>query len=561
MLTRKDRREESAMETFINAFIDAYFTSMRAEQFTFLDEVYRTFAIRTRELSEIMTVDLNYLDEYSIVRSDIYKMLFDKSKLAAELSYRMIPESFNRMNEVANNLLEKSESLAAAITVCDDLVKALEGSLKRKVSLNSIKDELLHYDTVGSETLLMEGSLSIDKRAGVATLGVTGYIPVDFKIVDAVSDVARGSMTIPNEGDETWDNITNGYFTSRTFSTFPFLESDSTMDIQRMKDQDMETSYLIEYNSKSDRESMSMNIELSFNLGRVDIVNLVIDPGDNNAVSTSSVILPSLTKVTSRMAGETEDITTMATNNIIELKGTSAGAVEAEITHKRPDVFPIGSFYIAKKNIDGLNLVLTAERPQEIYYPEKEVRDVSGNLLHRFNYFETLVLNRYESPLGHINPRIFYTDAEVAEMSEIADTGHTVEDRRRALYRYFIGVKEIQLLRMTYMTTGEAITTNLNSSGRNIAGVELYVNEYIPEGSEMMYQLSTDRVEWHDISPQGRAKSEGIPRRLIFKGLDVEAGDKEIPVDTKTIYLKVKMTGDGTESPALKAYAVRIKLI
>jgi hypothetical protein len=328
-----------------------------------------------------------------------------------------------------------------------------------------------------------------------------------------------------------------------------------------MKDQDMETSYLIEYNSKSDRESMSMNIELSFDVGRVDIMNLVIDPGDYNSVSTSSVILPSLTKVTSRSEGETEDVTDMATNNIIELKGTSAGAIEAEITHKRPDVFPIGSFYLAKSNIDGLNISLTAERPQEVYYPEKEVRDVSGNLLHRFNYFETLVLNKYEPPLGHINPRVFYTDSEIAEMNEVAETGHTVEDRRRILYRYFVGVKEIELLRMAYMTEGETVTTNLNSSGNNIAGVDLYVNEYLPEGSDVMYQLSTDRVEWHDISPQGRAESGDMPRRLVFKGLDVEAGDKEIPIDTKTIYLKVKMTGDGTESPALKAYAVRIKLI
>ena len=271
--------------------------------------------------------------------------------------------------------------------------------------------------------------------------------------------------------------------------------------------------------------------------------------------------MPSLTKVTSRAEGETEDITDMATNNIIELKGTSAGAIEAEITHKRPDVFPIGSFYLAKKDIDGLNIVLTAERPQEIYYPEKEVRDVSGNLLHRFNYFETLVLNRYEPPIGHVNPKIFYTDSEIAEMSEISETGHTVEDTRKILYRYFIGVKEIELLRMTYMTMGEAITTNLNDSDKYIAGVELYVNEYVPEGSEIMYQFSTNRVEWYDISPQGRAESEDLPRRLVFKGLDVISGDKEIPVDTKTIYLKVKMTGDGTESPALKAYAVRIKLI
>ena len=196
MLTRKDRREESAMEVFINAFVDAYFTNMRADQFTFLDEVYRTFAIRTSEISEIMTVDLDYIDNYTIVKSDVYRMMFDKARLAADLSYRMIPESFDRMNEVANNLLEKSESLAAAITVCDDLVKALEGSLKRKVSVNSIKDELLYYDTIGSETLLMEGSLSVDRRAGVATLGVTGTVPVDFTIVDAVSNAVIFSTWI-----------------------------------------------------------------------------------------------------------------------------------------------------------------------------------------------------------------------------------------------------------------------------------------------------------------------------------------------------------------------------
>ena len=561
MLTRKDRRQELAMETFISAFTNAYFTNMDSGQFAFLDEIYRSFAQRTNELREIMEVDLDYLDDYTIVRSDVYLMMFNKARLAADLSYRMIPESFERLNTVANNLLEMSEALTSSLTVCDDMVKALEGNLKRKVSVNSIKDELLHYDTIGTETSLMEGSLSVDKRAGAITLGVLGTESVTFSINSVAVDRSKGTMDIPEIGDKTWDNIDNGYFTSRTFSTYPLLENTDTRDVQRMKDQDMETSYLVEYNTNSDRESLSMNIELSFNIGRVDVMNIVVDPGDYNSVSTSSVILPSLTKVTSRHNGDTEDITDMATNNIIELRGTSAGSTEAEITHKRPDVFPIGSFYLAKKDINGLNIVLTADKPQEIYYPEKEVRDVSGNLLHGFNYFETLVLNKYEPPSGYMNPRLFYSNSEVAEMNRIVETGHTVEDTRKSLFRYFVGIKEIELLRLTYLTIGEAVTNNLNSSGRTIAGVELYVNEYIPEGSTITYQLSTNRIEWYDVSPQGRADSGSTPRRLIFGGLEVEAGDKEIPITTETIYLKVKMTGDGTESPVLKAYAVRIKLI
>jgi hypothetical protein len=561
MLTRRERREELAMEEFINAFIDAYFNNLEVGTFTFLDEIYRIFAVRIAELREVMKVKLSYPDEHSIVRSDLYSTLFEKAKLAADLSYRMIPEAFERIGQVANNLIERSESLTAQLTVCDDIVKALEGSLKKKVSITSVKNEILVYDTIGTDTKIIEGDLSVDRRAGVVVLGIKDTTEIDFSIEEVKYDKPKGTMKAPKVGDMTWDNIENGYFTSRSFSSAPLLESERTMDIKRMVDNDFETSYLVEYNTTSDRDALNMNLELSFDLGRVDILSIVVDPGDYESVTTSSVVLPSLTKIITRGERTTEDITDIVTDNIVEMKGTSAGTVEAEITHKRPDIYPIGSFFLCRNSIDRLSIVLSSEKPQEIFYPEKVVRDVSGNLLHRFNYFETLVLNRYEPLVGHLNPREFYTAAELAEMNEISNVGHTVLDKKRNLFRYFIGVKELRLLRATYKTEGECTTANLNDTNKKVAGVELYVNERIPKETSIIYSISINRVNWHEIAPQGRVDSGGAPRRIVFHGFEATIGDKLVDLEAESMYLKINMTGTGSESPVINAYALRIKLL
>lgn len=561
MITRKERATRSATERFVDTFVTTYFSNLSSDQFTYLDGVYRTIANRIAQLRDVRDIQLNYLDDYSIVKKDIYETLFNKSLLLADLNYRMIPEVFSDLNRIYNNVIEGAENLSKQITVAEDIVKTLEGSLKQKVSLSSIKNEVLIYDTIGSSTYVAEGTLAKDKRAGLVTLGInkTEYIP--FKIKNVIVNKDKGTMSRPLIGDLTWDNIKNGYFTSRSFSDSPLFENSSTSDINRMSDQNMETSYLIEYNSDDDREELKMGIELEFDTGRIDMINVVVDPSDMVSVMTSSVILPKMTRILTHSKEDVEDVTSKSMDNAIEANGYVLGETETDISHKRPDIYPTGSFFISTNNISSLTMELTSDEPQEIFYPEKIIKDGSGNTLHKFNYFETLVLNKYQPPLEYVGPTEFYTPQEITELGEIEATGNDIHDERNHIFRYFIGIKEIQLLRLTYASEGSIITADLNTSGKKIAGADLFVNEYVPDGTEIYYYYSADTVDWFEIAPGSRVNIGDLPRRIVFQGFDVLRGDLLISTVTTSLFLKIEMKGTGDITPVLKSYAARIKLM
>lgn len=561
MITRKERATRSATERFVDTFVTTYFSNLSSDQFTYLDGVYRTIANRIAQLRDVRDIKLNYLDDYSIVKKDIYETLFNKSLLLADLNYRMIPEVFSDLNRIYNNVIEGAENLSKQITVAEDIVKTLEGSLKQKVSISSIKNEVLIYDTIGSSTYVSEGTLAKDKRAGLVTLGInkTEYIP--FKIKNVIVNKDKGTMSRPLIGDLTWDNINNGYFTSRSFSDSPLFENSSTSDINRMSDQNMETSYLVEYNSDDDREELKMGIELEFDTGRIDMINVVVDPSDMVSVMTSSVILPKMTRILTHGKEDVEDVTSKSMDNTIEANGYVLGETETDISHKRPDIYPTGSFFISTNDISSLTMELTSDEPQEIFYPEKIIKDGSGNILHKFNYFETLVLNKYQPPLEYVGPTEFYTPQEITELGEIEATGSDIHDERNHIFRYFIGIKEIQLLRLTYASEGSIITADLNTSGKKIAGADLFVNEYVPEGTEIHYYYSADTVDWFEIAPGSRVDIGDLPRRIVFQGFDVLRGDLLIPTVTTSLFLKIEMKGTGDITPVLKSYAARIKLM
>lgn len=562
MLTRRDIGKKSVIEKFVDNFISTYFGNLSINQFTYLDEIYRVLASRLSELGRLGSIDINYPDDYTIVKSVLYKKLFNDARLIASVAYNIIPETYEQCNSVINNIVEQAESISLQLNTCKTMVDTIEGTLKRKLSITSIKDEILQYDTISVNTFLQPGDLTIDKRAGYLTLGIANGIEIPFKIKNIEYNRTKGIRLSPKIGGFTWDFITNGYFTSRTFSSSPLFENEYTKDHNRMLDGDLETSYMVEYNSDDNRESMKINLDIEVEKGRVDLINIVADPGDNTSVITSSVVLPKINRLLIEKDDKIQiDKTEDALNNIINLNNISVGEIEGGIRHTAPDIYPTGSFIISENNINKINIEFVCDKPQEVSYPEKIVKDITGNTLHRFNYFETLVLDKYTPPVTHIDPKEYYTISEISELHDIMESGYNSYNENQSLYRYFIGIKELQLLRFNYHSKGNVKTHNLNSSGKRIAAVDLFVNEIIYEGTEIHYYFSTNTVDWNEISPQGRVNNLDLPKRIVFEGFETISTDLLLSEKPVKIYLMIEMNGTGGITPILKAYAVRIKFI
>ena len=129
------------------------------------------------------------------------------------------------------------------------------------------------------------------------------------------------------------------------------------------------------------------------------------------------------------------------------------------------------------------------------------------------------------------------------------------------MFRYFIGIKEIKLHGFSFTTEGEAITYNLNDSGKELASVDIHVNETVPEGTAIQYFFSTDRTEWIEVVPTSRHDVGELPRRVVFNGFEAVAGDMVVDQTTDKIFLRILMTSSTASTPVLKSYAVRLKLL
>jgi len=564
MISRKEQYKRSVLETFITTYLTKYIAGITPDQLTYVDEIYQILANRIGQMSRFNTVRFWPIDQWDHVTSKYYQTFIGDTRRVSEFVFQALPELYAEMEALANQVIDISEGLAKRIAGCDVVAKAAEGVLKRKATLTSIKDEIIAYDTISDQTLVVDGTLAIDRRSGSITLGVDSEQPIVYTIKDIRVDKPKGEIKWNNIkiGDPTWRNITNGYFTSRTFGDSPLFESTETADPSRMVDGDLETSFMIEYNSFAE-ESLAVTYELECSPIRVDALELTFDPSDGTRSLGNALPLPELTMLKFRLAdGKIVDMTDMVTNNIITIKGSPVGKREGFIEHHAPDPFPVGSFLTNVPQVVGVLITLRVNAPQETSYIEKVVRDEQSTDIKQFNYFETLVLNKYDPPAGYYDPRGVYSARDLAELASQLYSNLYLMDKHIPLNRYAIVIKELKLLQRSYISTGEAFTKDLNATKRKIAGMDLFVNEVIPGQCAIKYYVSPDRNTWYEIVPQTRADSQNLPRRILLSADVLPEHDDVVALcETSSIYMKIEMIGTGQKTPILKSYAARIKLI
>jgi len=484
--------------------------------------------------------------------------------MLSEISYPEAIDSYGKTAEAENRILGSVETIAKQVTLCKEMMTHVETSLKRKGSLSSIKDEDIKYDTFGDATLFKDGDLRRDVRSGTLTLGIRSVKDVDYQITSVKVNVPRGSRKTPKVGGKTWDFIENGYFHTRSLGLTPLFETEEYTDPGRLSDGRMETNYMVEYNtfSKMDKPGMSVAFELQPSAA-VNFAQIIASPADTMDAKTINPMHPHLNAFSILSGSDEISYLNLLTDNRITVKNRVIGQYEKEIQRHRGDAFPTMD-YTFPVTTPGttLRIELVSSKPQQISYPELVILDPEERELKRYNYFETLALLGYEAPEGHFNPRDVYTNREFTDMASVVYSSFNTRTERIGISRYYIGLKEIVLRRVAFESEGTITSRDLNTSRKSIAGVDIYVNEYIPDECAIKYFLSTGDDKWYEIAPSGDTKrAMTIPRRFVYGELIPKTGDKKFNTVPTNLYMRIKMTGSGISTPILKSVAVRIKLI
>ena len=578
MLSRKEKMVRTFAETYIRNKVRDTILNISSDDILFVDEIYRIISERLMQLSTNGIVSIDFIDAYTSVSSKYYSDIARDIKEIVEFNSNNINDIYVGLQKIADTVMSNSENIVNNIAVCEKLADKVEGNVRRKLSMSSIKDEILVYDSILSDDNIKTGTLAVDYIGGYITLYPASREPVLYNIKDIKISKDKGKISNPVDATISFDYITNGYFNSRIFSKDPLFEVEYDTKLDYIYDGDLETSYLVEYNSITANDSLTLTIILEPYLryakanktARVDQIMLYLDPGNKISVENSDNILPKITNISVDKINKTK----MVLDNTINIKNTSIGTVERGFQSKPPAVFPTGSYFISEEDVEQIKISITSDKAQNIWFPEKIITDAGKNIIHRFNYFETLVLNNYQSSYAvspsdisenveRPNPSDMFTQQEINEMVSIASSGHdNGYDEHISMYRYYIGIKNLNLYAMSYKTSGDIFTNNLNSfPKRNIAAIELYVNEIIPDNTNIRYYISENQMIWHELVPVNRGEINELPTRIVYSTLTLKDTDKFINQESSTVYLKINMTGNMSRTPIIKSYAVRIKLI
>lgn len=587
-VSRIEKRNMSYIENLVSSRIADIVYEITNSEKTYLDEIYRIIDTRIYEVSEFGTVDIDFIEDGDFVESQYYNTLLAKSRSLSEMSLTTLSRTYSELQAIFDTIYSKGESITTSLKAAENVVYKIEANVKRGLAIDSIKDEETilesflnkdHIDTsTGTDTNVSSSSQSQGttailsqnyKSLGANTLGFDfdgGYLTlypvsstlVPYSIDKILINKPKGSITKPINSRKTMDFISNGYFNNRMLSTNPVFENEEDKDTGPVNDSDLTTSYKVEYNSVSPDDSLVLSMDLIFEEAgvRVDKLNITLDPGEKNGVLSTDNILPYISKI---IVNET-DITQSVLDNSISIRNTKIGEIERGFNVSQTSVYPTASLNIGMTDVKKIRIELTSDIPQVIYYPEKVLLNSSKQEFYRFNYFETLIMDDYESPEDHPDPAYMYTIQELDLMQEILDNSSSSYNEQIKMNRFFIYIKDIEIYSNVYSTSGTMSTTNLNSSDRDIAAVEIYSNEVIPEGTSIRYFISTDKSVWYEISPMNREDTSELPTRVVYGGIEPSDSDEFINTVSAGAYLKIDIYGSESISPYIKSYVARIKL-
>lgn len=412
--------------------------------------------------------------------------------------------------------------------------------------------------STGGNTSVGKNTLGIDLTGGYLTLYPVSSTKVFFQVSDVTINKPKGTISRPSNSKKTMDYLSNGYFHTRTFSPSPVFESGYESETSPISDNNLLTSYMVEYNTVAQNDQLIVSVSMS--LGnepkRIDRMVISLDPGGTDGVVSTNLILPYISKI----LVDGKDRTKAILDNSITIKDSTVGEQERGFSVCPPNVFPTASLNIGEAAVSQLTVEFTCDTPQVIYYPEKTLYNSAGLAFYTFNYFETLILDEYQTDEDHPDPAYMYDEDELNSLFDVKNSAMTSIIQQIKLNRYYVAIKDIELYSNVYQGSGFMVSSNLNNTDKQVASVEIYSNEDIPTGTNVKYFVSPDKSKWFEISPVNRSSKNSIPTRVVYGGIETGSRDIDIAVSSDKAYLRVEMTGDQNRTPCVKSYVARIKL-
>jgi hypothetical protein len=550
--------DNNSLKTSIRERYLSIMRSISRNSITYVDELYTNLYRRINQLCVPYFPFIFQTKRFDITK---FKELNKYAVTTSDMVHRLVPNMFSDLSNLVDTMYSDIDDLNRKYDMINKLASEAEVAIKTKQNLVSIKDEIVIFSDFYNTNYLIHGNLTVDRNLGYSTLKINSVDSVKYNINNIAINKDRGKILDINDTMSTEELYSNGYFFNRMFSYNPVFENEDDGNYESLLDDDLDTSFIVEYNSDKDDELLSMKIDINVDNKRVDNINLILDIQDSNYVTTPSTSYPTVTSINIQSKDISYNYIDTLKNDKLIVNKTAYSRDKTVIPHNSMSMFPTVNYPINFNGCSSIVLDISTKSPQTIIYPEKNLLNREGTIIDRFNYFETLILNNYEASSGRLNPRSFYSNKHLNLITSKYRNSAASEDIPKELYRYYISIKELILTKNNYAAESYGISSNLNNTSRKIGAVELFTDQY-GDYSSFSYYISSDKNTWLPISPTNHP-IPGIKRYIFNKFIDYTPPNETYrDIDTADVYLKVELKrGNDIEIPFLKSFAVRIKFI
>ncbi len=520
----------------------------------YLDEIYSGIMKRLFLLGSFIQFEDWFINEYDEATYYDFESLLIYARSISSFGFSIEPQLSSVATTIKQTIVTASDVISAEMTSTELLLSKVEAALSRRASMSSIYDEVIVYDSFTADTLFNSfKGCAVDTSTGMIILNPANIQPVGFQRSLSMNR-KEGLFPSTMFGKRTEEILSGDYFFGRTYSFYPRINAGSSIDA--LTDNDVTTAYEIEYNSiVIDSQGIIATITITPSSATNILSISCMVPSHESTIGIS----PYRIECTKCIVND-KDITETLIDNRIRSSKISIGSLEP-IWSSSDSSFAEKKYSIPTTT-SPITLTLQSKTPQSIIFPEMVFYAPDGSEVKRLNYFETLVAQKVQVPEGTIDPLTFFSEKERAIIHAQANQQYYASNvESNQLYRYSLGLREIQLYLASYETQGTIVSANLNQSKRPIATVELFVAMHVPDMTSVSFALSTDGKKWYDIAPANMVELYDLPSKLVFSSyIALQSNDKFISTDDATnIYVTIYMKGTGSTTPIIRSIALRIK--
>ena len=535
--------------------------SIDMSQLTFASDVYTRIAQCIDALKTVYADLPEPLLDNDFVTSATFQRLHRFYAANAARIFASIPECYARADVIAKSLFDSGMLISKDISTIDDIIENMQSLVSNINMSSSVYEETVVYDTCDLFSLMRSGSLYRDVHAGCLILPVLSANVVPYTVESIVMSESDGTLTVPVFGQDSCEWISAGVVSLPTIGAQPvFSTTTAADDTSKLSDNDPLTMLYRERVSKYPQKPLSMTVSLSIDTAKLDAFTLLCANNESDNISRDINYPLVIRDVWAQSTDGSGSLNERSIDNRITVNGRSIGTTTTSIVNIAGEMYPGATVYTSLHGATKLRFTIVHERAQLVTIAEKILYNAAGDMIHRFNYPETLLLNGYQGDGVHEHPVSWYTKDERDVMYELTTSAATSSDELVPVYRHAIGLREISLSSCSYAISGEMISDNINGGGTQLASCELFVNAYIPTGTSIAYAFSVDKVTWFPVMPKNAHYADDDTLRIVFDPrLTSLPHDALHEINATSLYLRVTMTGDAAFSPILKAFAVRVK--